>query len=257
MKLILTDIDDTVLQFANAFEAWAVQEKGYTLTQSIRFGGSIQDAIGCHRDVVDDLIIEFSTNPSFFGVIPPEDDALAVIPVLHKMGYEFAAISSCVDGPEVTEVRRKNLEEAFGIPWLDVHCAGLMASKVSYLSKFDSAYWVEDNSGHACVGAAMGHKTFLLERAYNLRAFHTGWVKWYDPERGHGMIVSDEGGGPIFAFERNLVGMESIQQDQKVSFQLEHSEGGKYHAVNIQSAPYLKKVKSWHDVLEAVVRAES
>jgi hypothetical protein len=167
VAIILTDIDDTILKFADAFQKWAVEEKGYTLTQSIRDGGSIQDAIGCHRDHVDELVIEFSTNPEFFGTIPPEEDALAVIPVLHKMGHQFVAISSCVDGPEVTACRRKNLEEAFGIPWLDVHCTGLLKPKVDYLSKFQPTWWVEDNAGHAFAGAALGHKAFLLERPYN------------------------------------------------------------------------------------------
>lgn len=167
MKVILTDIDDTILKFADAFQHWAVEQKGYTLTQSIRDGGSIQDAIGCHRDHVDELVIEFSTNPKYFSTIPPEEDALAVIPTLYKMGYQFVAISSCVDGPDVTACRRKNLEEAFGIPWLDVHCTGLLKPKVDYLSMFRPTWWVEDNAGHAVAGAAMGHKTFLLERAYN------------------------------------------------------------------------------------------
>ncbi len=166
-KLILTDIDDTILKFADAFQDWAVRHKGYTLNQSIRDGGSIQEAIGCHRDHVDELVIEFSTNPEFFGAIPPEEDALAVIPTLHAMGYQFAAISSCVDGPAVTASRRKNLEEVFGIPWVDVHCTGLLKPKVDYLSKFAPTWWVEDNAGHALAGAALGHKSYLLDRPYN------------------------------------------------------------------------------------------
>lgn len=167
MKVILTDIDDTVLKFAHAFEAWAVAEKGYTLQQSIRHGGTIEQTLGCSRDDVDSLVIEFSTNPTHFGVIPPEDDALAVIPVLHNMGYQFVAISSCVDGPAVTECRRQNLEAAFGFEWLDVHCVGLLAPKNNALGQYDQSWWVEDNAKNALLGDSLGHRSFLLDRPYN------------------------------------------------------------------------------------------
>jgi hypothetical protein len=166
-KKFLVDIDDTILRFADAFQSWAVNSKGYVLNQSIRDGGSIQDAIGCHLDHVDELIIEFSNDPVLFSTIEPEPDAKAVIPVLYKMGYQFVAISSCVDGDAVTAARRKNLEEAFGIPWLDVHCTGLLQPKKAYLERFEPTFWVEDNAGHALVGAEIGHTTFLLDRPYN------------------------------------------------------------------------------------------
>jgi hypothetical protein len=167
VKLILTDIDDTILQFADAFQKWAVEKKGYKLNQSIRDGGSIQDAIGCHRDHVDELIVEFSTDPVCFSNIAPEPDALKVIPTLYGMGYQFVAISSCVDGPEVTACRRKNLEDAFGIPWLAVHCVGLLQPKTKVLEAYEPTFWIEDNAGHAMVGDKMGHETYLLERTYN------------------------------------------------------------------------------------------
>ena len=168
MKVILTDIDDTVLRFAYAFEKWAVEHKGYTLYRSIRDGcKTIEEALGCTEDDVDSLVNEFSTNPTFFGSIPPESDALAVVPVLHRMGYQFVGVSSCVDGPEVTTCRRKNLEEAFGFKWLNVHCVGLLASKDEILRSYSASWWVEDNHRNAVLGDSLGHKTFLLDRPYN------------------------------------------------------------------------------------------
>jgi hypothetical protein len=184
VKFILTDIDDTILRFADAFQKWAVEEKGYVLNQSIRDGGSIQDAIGCHRDHVDELVIEFSTNPEFFSTIPPEPDALAVLPVLNKMGYKIVAISSCVDGHEVTESRRKNLKAAFGFDFYQVHCVGLLQPKKLMLQTYEPTWWVEDNAGHAMVGASVGHDTFLLDRPYNRDAEITPDIhrakNWHD-----------------------------------------------------------------------------
>jgi hypothetical protein len=167
VKLILSDIDDTVLRFADAFQNWVVNVKGYTPIQSVREGGSIQDAIGIDVETMTELVVEFSEDPICFSTIEPEPDALKVIPILHKMGYQFVAVSSCVDGPAVTAGRRKNLEEAFGVPWLDVHCTGLLLPKKSYLERFDPTWWVEDNAGHALAGAEIGHKTLLIDRPYN------------------------------------------------------------------------------------------
>jgi hypothetical protein len=167
MKVILTDIDDTILQFSHHFENWARNKKGYNLNSRMREIGSLSDAIGCDRETIDDLILEFSEDHSEFGILTPEKDALYILPILHKMGYQFVAISACIHGPEVTAIRRKNLETAFGFKWLGIHCVGLKQSKEIQLSAHDTAYWVEDNLAHALVGAQVGHKTFLLDRPYN------------------------------------------------------------------------------------------
>lgn len=193
-KIVLTDIDDTILKFADAFQKWAVESKGYVLNQSIRDGGSIQDAIGCHRDHVDELIIEFSQDSVQFSTIEPEPDALAVLPVLNNMGYKIVAISSCVDGPAVTTSRQKNLKAAFGFDFYHVHCVGLLQPKKLMLQSYEPAWWVEDNFGHSLVGAEVGHETFLLDRAYNRK--------------------------------------------------------------EIPSTSTVRRVKNWHDVLEAIVRSE-
>ena len=164
MKLILTDIDDTLLKFGDAFQEWA-ESKGYQSNGTrVRECCSIQDVFNFDRETVTKLVVEFSNDKDLMSNLIPEKDALAVIPVLYKMGYQFVAISACV---EVTEIRRKSLEDAFGIPWLDVHCTGLEQPKHEVLSSYDTSWWVEDNITHALAGAEIGHRTFLLDRPYN------------------------------------------------------------------------------------------
>jgi hypothetical protein len=185
VKILITDIDDTILVFGDAFQKWAVDVKGYTLLQDVRNGGSIQDALGIDIETMTQLVIEFSENPELFSTLEPEPDALIVIPEIYLMGYQLVAISSCVNSPEVVTGRRKNLEDAFGVPWLDVHCTGLLQPKESYLKLFQPTWWVEDNAGHALAGAKMGHTALLLDRPYNRKieltsSNPTRVNNWYD-----------------------------------------------------------------------------
>ena len=165
MELILTDIDDTILKFGDGFQEWA-EAKGLKATKRLVDSLSIQECFNISRDTTDDLVIEYSLSDAF-RVLKPEPCALTVLPILNAMGYEFVAISSCVDGPVVTEHRIHNIEEVFGFSFKAVHLTGLLKPKVDILKSYEPSYWVEDNAGHAVVGADLGHTTFLLNRTYN------------------------------------------------------------------------------------------
>jgi CspA family cold shock protein len=65
-----------------------------------------------------------------------------------------------------------------------------------------------------------------------------GTVKFFNEAKGYGFIQPDEGGTDAFvhisAVER--AGMNTLRQDQKVSYDLEQDKRGKMSAVNLQSA---------------------
>ena len=66
----------------------------------------------------------------------------------------------------------------------------------------------------------------------------TGTVKWFNGAKGFGFIQPDEGGPDVFvhisAVERS--GMGSLNEGQRVSFELERGQGGKTSAVNQKNA---------------------
>ncbi len=65
-----------------------------------------------------------------------------------------------------------------------------------------------------------------------------GTVKWFNPQKGFGFIQPDDGSKDVFvhisAVER--AGMGSLNEGQKLSFELERGQQGKTSAVNLQAA---------------------
>jgi len=65
-----------------------------------------------------------------------------------------------------------------------------------------------------------------------------GKVKFFNAQKGYGFIQPEDGGQDAFvhisAVER--AGMNTLNQDQKVSYELEQDQRGKTSAVNLQQA---------------------
>ena len=66
----------------------------------------------------------------------------------------------------------------------------------------------------------------------------TGTDKFFNADKGYGFIAPDTGGNDAFvhitAVER--AGMVTLQQNQRVSYELEQDRRGKMAAVNLQEA---------------------
>jgi CspA family cold shock protein len=64
-----------------------------------------------------------------------------------------------------------------------------------------------------------------------------GTVKFFNAQKGYGFIAPDDGSKDAFvhisALER--AGLSTLNQDQKVSYDLETDQRGKTSAVNIQA----------------------
>ncbi|MGE0314909.1 MAG: cold-shock protein [Lautropia sp.] len=63
----------------------------------------------------------------------------------------------------------------------------------------------------------------------------TGKVKWFNDSKGFGFICPDDGGGDLFAHHTAIqgTGFKSLQENQKVSFDVVNGPKGK-QAANIQ-----------------------
>ena len=168
---IITDIDDTVLDFEGAFTRWALSKPELIATiaaPSLASTGSIPAFLGLDRFTCDKVLEAYARDGDAFARIPAYAHAVVVLRRLQRHhGCRLVAISSCVTGRDVVERRRRNLVETTGCTWDAVHCVGLGASKADILGAYAPTVWVEDNLGHAIAGAALGHNAYLLDRPYN------------------------------------------------------------------------------------------
>jgi len=66
----------------------------------------------------------------------------------------------------------------------------------------------------------------------------TGTVKFFNPDKGFGFIAPDGGGNDAFVHISAVesAGMQTLDKDQKISYDLEQDRRGKMSAVNLKAA---------------------
>lgn len=161
---ILTDVDDTCLRFADVFEQYA-KDREWPTNGRLRDVYDLATFFGTTRSDALQFLREFVHTAGHEQ--PAEECAATVIPELHARGYSFVAVTACGLDSRFRLKRARNLEREFGFRFEDVHVVDLRASKTPILDMYEPAVWVEDHFGHAVAGAELGHRTFLLDRAYN------------------------------------------------------------------------------------------
>lgn len=66
----------------------------------------------------------------------------------------------------------------------------------------------------------------------------TGTVKWFNSQKGYGFIQPTDGSKDVFVHISAVeaAGLGSLNEGQKVSFELERGQQGKTSAVNLKNA---------------------
>lgn len=163
--IFLSDIDGCALDWMHGFKTFV-----------LRNGIAVKDHDPKEWDLggwfkepqdIDKLVRLFNSSIAF-GHLPAFDDAIKVLPMIRAISRKVIAITSCANDEVTTERREKNLREHFGNTFDEVVCLPLGVSKRDSLSKYTNAFWVEDKTSNAVLGAELGHTTFLITRPHNV-----------------------------------------------------------------------------------------
>jgi CspA family cold shock protein len=86
------------------------------------------------------------------------------------------------------------------------------------------------------LAAPAGRRSSRLEQGKSEMTI--GTVKFFNADKGYGFIQPDGGGNDAFVHISAVqaAGMQTLDRDQRVSYELETDRRGKTSAVNIQSA---------------------
>ena len=166
MKRILTDLDNTLFDFAPHFEDWA-ERAGYRIKR-----GMINQTYDFADMFLDEIDFEEMLQPFFhcdhtMASFPALADTVEPVKRLREQGYEFVGITACSPRDGLPQVRHQNLKCLFGFDFEEVFVTGYDVPKSEVLKNYEPTFWVEDNLKHAHEGAALGHTVFLIDHEYN------------------------------------------------------------------------------------------
>ncbi|CAG4903652.1 unnamed protein product [Acidocella sp. C78] len=65
-----------------------------------------------------------------------------------------------------------------------------------------------------------------------------GTVKWYNSQKGYGFIMPNDGSKDVFVHVSDVerAGLGSLNEGQKLNYELQRGQQGKMSAVNLQAA---------------------
>lgn len=168
MQLILTDIDDVVLDWYSGFKQYLIKNTNIKPPQEPRsYDLSVNFNIDKHA--ASELVNKFNASDEFFDLSPCRDAEYWLNEM--KSMYKFVAItcgSSKYYDMEKGHIRKaQNLEKYFPGVFSDVIVLPLTADKTLTLNQFFPSVWVENSLDNAIKGLKCQHRIFLIDYLYN------------------------------------------------------------------------------------------
>jgi FMN phosphatase YigB (HAD superfamily) len=166
-KVILTDCDGVLLDWAYSFNQW-MSRHGYKEMRTDTY--SIHDRYLINKEDSRRLVRMFNES-AWIRKLPPYLDAIKYVKKLHQEhGYIFHAITSLSNDDYAQHLRTKNLIELFGPTVFEKYTyLDTGADKDEALARYKDSgcIWVEDKPENADVGIQAGLDSILVDHQHN------------------------------------------------------------------------------------------
>jgi len=168
-KVILTDCDGVLFDWAYAFDQW-MKYHDYAIVPEYVDEYEMSKRYGIDKKEGKRLIRMFNES-AWIRKLPPFRDAIHYVQKLHREhGYVFHAITSLSNNNYSQHLRTKNLREMFGDTVFEKYVyLDTGANKDEALAEYEGTgcWWVEDKPENALVGQKLGLDSMLMEHDHN------------------------------------------------------------------------------------------
>jgi FMN phosphatase YigB (HAD superfamily) len=172
-RLILTDVDGVLLDWAAGFDAWMLS-KGYQHDQEHAY--LINERFhGLTYEQSKQLIKEFNESEDI-GNLAPLRDAVAGVHILSQAGYKFGVITSHSDVDHACARREQNLRRHFTDVFdFFIHLpTGSDKDHILEQYRGKDYWWIEDKTENAIAGHDRGLRAILVHHEHNRDDQHDG-----------------------------------------------------------------------------------
>lgn len=185
--IIVTDIDECVLSWADAFYEWVVAHKGLNVENKWREHNRVEEWL---IDYDGGKLVEEFNQSGEFSLLKPTAKADIFLPILYSMGHEFIALTACGTSDVTQEMRIRNLDEVFPGIFSRFIAVDSGVDKEAYLKEIKGDLWVEDNFRNATYGPPNGYTTFIIDYYHNQSDTDIGAYRVNDWEDVYNQVIN-------------------------------------------------------------------
>lgn len=167
-KILLTDLDDTVLEWNSAFLPF-LEDLGYVRYDRVTDSFLYEHMYDLSSQEINKLIEDFQ-HSCFFENLSPSNNAQEILPKFKEMGYKIVGISAAANTAISLKNRWLNISVHFPNTFDEIYHTSGSENKRPYLGRFKKAVWVEDNHFCAIEGVNQGHDTYLITKPHNQKS---------------------------------------------------------------------------------------
>lgn len=166
-KIILTDVDGVILDFASGFYDFISETHGIEIPEEAKSNYYIYKDLGLENYNQQEIMTDYA-HSEHFTRLPAKECAKQVLQQLRKDGWRFVAITACDTGLErqchkkTYQNRMDNLEAHFGNIFEDLHLSNWERGKTEFLKRYEPTWWIDDRVSHAEDGHKLGHKSIVM-----------------------------------------------------------------------------------------------